>query len=78
MSKMILVLFLLGMTACTRQEIAESDAQRLSKRMVYLKDARTNTCFAAWRLGSTHGSFTSVACNPEIDRTAVVFTSHKD
>ena len=44
----------------------ERRAKSYSSGLIYIKDARTNLCFATYSLGYDNGSFANVPCSPEV------------
>jgi len=68
MKKLLLVFVsaLLGLiVGCVDDRTATYDSMN---DIVYVKDGRTNVCFAAYRLGYTTGSITAVQCTPEVEQ----------
>jgi hypothetical protein len=59
--KTVLLVCLLGLLAC------ETTADKVSE-ITYIRDPRTNLCFATWNWGAQIGSFTAVPCSPEVSK----------
>lgn len=58
--KTILVLSILLMSCITNQEHVEGFS--------YIKDARTNLCFALSNMGSNQATMTNVPCTEEVEK----------
>lgn len=58
--KKILLVCILGLIGCQSHQDVVND-------FVYLKDSRTNLCFAAWGAGNRY-SMTYVPCTPEVEK----------
>jgi len=60
MKKLLLILFL-GVIACK-----DSSTTAMVNEIKYIRDPRTNLCYACFDLGYDDGSITNVPCTPEV------------
>jgi hypothetical protein len=64
MKKILLIAFLLLIGCKSSKVILQYDVNRF----VYVRDDRTNLCFATYYLGDDYGAFTNVPCTEEVER----------
>jgi hypothetical protein len=71
MKKLLLCLFLLGCNESQREQVAPTPSQE-AQHVTYLKDNRTNLCFATSYVSEypfgTATIFANVPCTPEVEK----------
>lgn len=75
MKKLLLVIAILSCGCYTRAAMRQADADMLSHSITYYRDTRTGACFSGAYLRVDGALWSSVECTPEIEATAVEFTS---
>lgn len=51
----------------TNDEIRQANVKGAINTIAYIKDSRTNLCFATWNPGWMGQSYVSVPCTPEVE-----------
>jgi hypothetical protein len=63
-----LMVMILG---CDFAAMRQENAIAISSELIYLKDYRTNLCYASWGAMNESGVLTNVPCTPEVERLLV-------
>lgn len=59
----------------SEEELARERQNRALSHLTYVKDTRTNLCFAGVIFGEYSDTLTNVPCSPEVEKVARPFTS---
>lgn len=65
------------LAACSNPHDDRVILVRSIDRVQYIKDSRTNLCFASYNLGYESGSFTMVPCTDEVLKQIIIDEHYK-
>lgn len=64
--KNLIICAALVLLSCDQNEFRRNTSKEMMSQTIYVRDTRTNLCFATWLAGSSAGSLTNVPCSPEV------------